>query len=267
LPRRQTILLPQVVAVAADSKESLLEKLAARRWDRTAQTGRFRLAIVEPDDTRLRFAHKVVTAGAAWHGQHQIYYSADPLLTHGKLAFVFPGVDSSFDPQVADVAEHFHLPPPQYAKKLDPAKDLLQVALGVYDVDMVLFKALKALRIKADAMAGHSLGEWCAMAACNMLPLQFVHAAIQQVQNEAMPDIDLLFLAAACTEAQALEVLSGLHDLTLSHDNLLRPQVTHRDRARSLSSTAHLRSSAAVRVRVSLAAVRSSCGPLSRVLQ
>lgn len=219
LPHRKTILLPQVAVVAADSKESLLEKLAQRRWDRTEQAGRFRLAIVEPDDTRLSFAHKVVTAGAAWHGQHQIYFSADRLLTRGKLAFVFPGVDSSFDPQVADVVEHFRLPPPSHARRLDPAKDLLQVALGVYDVDMVLFKALEALRIKADAMAGHSLGEWCAMAACNMLPLQYVHAAIQQVQNEAMPDIDLLFLAAACTEAQALEVLSGLHDLTLSHDN------------------------------------------------
>src|SRR6202030_20699 len=129
---------------------------------------------------------------------------------HGKLAFVFPGVDSSFDPQVEDVAEHFHLPPPRYAGQLDPATDLLQVALGVHDVNMLLFKALESLRIKADAMAGHSLGEWSAMAAGNMLPLEFAQAAIQQVQNEAMPDIDLLFLAAACTGAQAQEVLAGL---------------------------------------------------------
>jgi acyl transferase domain-containing protein/phosphopantetheinyl transferase len=219
LPRRQTIALPKVVVIADDSKQSLLEKLAERRWDRTAQAGRYRLAIVEPDDTRLGVAHKVVTAGAAWHGQQQIYFSADRLLAHGKLAFVFPGVDSSFNPQVEDVAQHFHLPPPRCTKKLDPAKDLLQVALGVHDVNMVLFKALEALAIKADAMAGHSLGEWSAMAACNMLPLEFAQAAIQQVQNEAMPDIDLLFLAAACTEAQALEVLAGLDAPTISHDN------------------------------------------------
>ncbi len=217
--RRQTTALPKVVVVADDSKESLLEKLAERRWDRTAQTGRFRLAIVEPDDTRLNGAYKVVTAGAARHGHQQIYFSADRLLAHGKLAFVFPGVDSSFDPQVEDVAEHFHLQPPRYARKLDPARDLLQVALGVYDVNMLLFKALQGLRIEADAMAGHSLGEWSAMAACNMLPLEFAQAAIRQVQNEAMPDIDLLFLAAACTEAQAQEVLAGLDAPTLSHDN------------------------------------------------
>jgi 3-oxoacyl-(acyl-carrier-protein) synthase/phosphopantetheinyl transferase len=218
-PRRPTVVLPRIVVVADDSKEALLEKLAERRWDRAAQMGRFRLAIVEPDDARLSAAHAVVTAGAAWHGHNQIYFSADRLLARGKLAFVFPGVDSSFNPRVEDVAEHFHLPAPRYARKLDPAKDLLQVALGVYDVNMLLFKALEALGIKADAMAGHSLGEWCAMAACTMLPLQSAQAAIQQVQNEAMPDIDLLFLAAACTEAQALEVLAGLDAPTLSHDN------------------------------------------------
>jgi acyl transferase domain-containing protein/phosphopantetheinyl transferase len=219
LPRRQTIARPKVVMIAGDSQESLLQKLAERRWDRPAQAGRFRLAIVEPDETRLGVAHKVVTAGSAWHGHHQIYFSADPLLARGKLAFVFPGVDSSFNPQVDDVAEHFRLPPPRYARKLDPGKELLQVALGVYDVNTVLFKALEGLRIKADAMAGHSLGEWCAMAACGMLPQQFAQAAIQQVQNEAMPDIDLLFLAAACTEAQALELLAGLDAPAISHDN------------------------------------------------
>ncbi len=219
LPRRQIVRLPQVVAVAAESKESLLEKLAGRRWDRTQQAGRFRLAIVEPNDVRLSVAHKVVAGGAAWRGQQQIYFSADRLLADGKLAFVFPGLDSTFDPQIQDVAEHFRLSPPRHARKLDPAKDLLGVALGVYEVDMVLFRALQALGIKADAMAGHSLGEWSAMAACNMLPQSSVQSAIQQVQTEAMPDTDLLFLAAACSASQALELLDGVPELTISHDN------------------------------------------------
>jgi MGT family glycosyltransferase len=217
--RRQTTRWPQIVVIAADSKESVLEKLAARRWNLEAQPGRFRLAMVEPSDARLDLARKVVTAGTPWRGQQQIYFSADQLLARGKLAFLFPGVDSSFDPRVEDVVENFHLPSPRYAKKLDPAKDLLKVALGVYEADRVMFKALEAMGIKADAMAGHSLGEWCAMAACDMLPLQFVHSAIQQVQTEAMPDIDLLFLAVACTEEQALEVLDGLPGISLSHDN------------------------------------------------
>ena len=219
VPRLPAVALPRAVVVAADSRESLLEKLAERRWDRTPQAGRLRLAIIDPDEARLALARKVICAGTGWHGQNQIYFSPDPLLAGGKLAFLFPGVDSSFAPQVEDVAAYFRLPPPRYARKLDPATDLLQVCLGVTEVDLMLFNALTALRIRADGMAGHSMGEWCAMAACNMLPLHCVNETMSQVRNDTLPDIDLLFLAAACTEAQAREVLADLSELAISHDN------------------------------------------------
>lgn len=217
--QRRVAALPPTVTVAADTKASLLEKLEHRLWDGSPQEGRWRLAILEPDETRVAFAHKVVRAGLPWHGQSQIYFSPDPLLAAGKLAFLFPGVDSSFEPRVADVAAHFQLPEPQFAGKADPADDLLRVCLGVAETDLLLFNALTALRIKADGMAGHSMGEWCAMAACNMLPLQCVHETMQQVRDQRLPDVDLLFLAAACDESQLREALADLPEIALSHDN------------------------------------------------
>jgi malonyl CoA-acyl carrier protein transacylase/phosphopantetheinyl transferase len=177
------------------------------------------LAIVEPDDARIAFATKIVSTGKAWHGKNQIYFSGEQMLTAGKLAFVFPGVDSSFDPQVEDVVAHFGLPRPRHATKLDPSKDLMQIGLGLTEVDLLLFDALTALRIEASAMAGHSIGEWCAMAASGMLSRQFVQDTMAWARHEALPEVDLLFVTAACDETRARHALAGLDQLTLSHDN------------------------------------------------
>lgn len=219
-PAAQTASLPQVVTLAADSLEHLIERLDQAQWDPRPGTGRWRLAILEPTAERIALARKVVAKGAAWHGRNQIYFSGDGLLTQGgKLAFVFPGVDSSFEPRADDVAAHFGLPLPAHCETLSPANELLKVVLGLTGLNRLMFEALQRLRIQPQAMAGHSIGEWSAMAACGMVDQARVDEVMGSLGPDALQVPDVYFLAAACEVAVAEEAMAGLEHIAISHDN------------------------------------------------
>lgn len=217
--------LPEVVLLAADSQEALIEALRERRWLSGAALGRWRLVIIEPNDKRLELAEKIVAKGQPWHGRNQIYFSGAGLLTQGgKLAFVFPGVDSLFEPQAADVAEFFGLPLSGHCQSADPAIELFRVVLGLNQFNHLMFQALTALGIQADGMAGHSIGEFSAMAAGGMLTQERVAAVMGVLENDpstlSVPDV--VFLAAACGADQAARVITDLDDVCISHDNCPR---------------------------------------------
>lgn len=222
LGKRQQAMLPKVVVLSSETQEGLLSALRERHWQSSSSAGHWRLVIVEPDDKRLELAEKIVTKGQAWHGRNQIYFSADGLLSRGgKLAFMFPGVDSLFEPQVADVAEFFDLPLSEHCQRADPAVELFRVVLGLNKFNHLMFQALSALGIQADGMAGHSIGEFSAMAAGGMLTQERVAAVMGVLENDpatlSVPDV--VFLAAACGAEQAAQVIADLDDICISHDN------------------------------------------------
>ena len=223
--------LPAVLMLAADNTAALLEKLDAVIAGDFAGAltgalaggpgqGACRLVVVSPDDRRLGMARKAVASGKPWPGRQQIWFSPNGLLaTGGKLAFVFPGVDSAFSPQATDLAAHFGKPLPPYCETLDPAQSLLKVVLGLLGFNRFLFDILTGLGIRPDAFAGHSVGEWSAMLCAGMMDQSLSDRTNAGLDFDAVNFPDVQFLAAACDEARLLAAMDGLDEIALSHDN------------------------------------------------
>lgn len=218
----RAVALPRVVTIAADSQEELLDCLQRQHWDQQVGAGAWRVAIIDPTEKRIELAIKVVGKGVAWHGRNQIYFSRDGMIAAGgKVAFMFPGVDSSFEPQAEDVAAYFHLPLSEFCSKADPAEALFRVVLGLNKFNHLMSNALSRLRIKADGMAGHSIGEFSAMSAGGMLSQARVYAVMSVLEQDpaSLQVPDVIFLAAACGVETAQAAIEGLVDICVSHDN------------------------------------------------
>jgi acyl transferase domain-containing protein/phosphopantetheinyl transferase len=218
----QSVTLPKVVTIAARTREALLEQLQRRHWDSQPGSGQWRLAIVEPDEKRIALAIKVVGKGQAWHGRNQIFFSGDAMIASGgKVAFMFPGVDSLFEPRAEDIAEYFHWPLSEFCHAADPADVLFRVVLGLNKFNQMMFEAMSRLQIKAHGLAGHSIGEFSAMAAGGMLSQARVDAVMGVLENDpsTLQVPDVIFLAAACSVEVAQIAIGGLPDIVVSHDN------------------------------------------------
>lgn len=216
--------LPAIVRIAANSQQELLQRLASRDWqgdDTRYKPGDrpWRLVVIEPTEKRLSMAATIVSKGVPWHGRNQIFFSSAGLLDKGKIAFLFPGVDSTFNPRLDDVCKQFDLPLPAFCEKLDPARELLKVGLGLTGVNKVLYQVLRRLDIVPDAMAGHSIGEWSAMAASGCLSQQLIDEVNAKMDPESLAVPDVIFLAVANGVDAVAGLYEDLDDVHLSHDN------------------------------------------------
>jgi len=215
--------LPAVLMLAAESIDGLLEQLDAVMTGQNPKpctVGNCRLVVISPDNKRLSIARKAVVAGKPWRGRQQIWFTPEGLITAGgKIAFVFPGVDSSFSPQAIDLAELFKKPLPAWCETLDPAQDLLKVVLGLLGFNRFLFEILLQLDLKPDAFAGHSVGEWSAMLAAGMMDQGLSDRTNAGLDFDAVRFPDVQFLAASCSDATLSSAMAGLQNIALSHDN------------------------------------------------
>ena len=216
----------RVVLLAADDAEGLLALLDddAILVDRDdAASGRatsgdqaWRLAMVAPDARRLELARKVVARGTPWHGRNDVWFSNAGLITNGgKVAFVFPGVEPEFAPRVADVARHFDLP----LGDLDHGGELGLHGAGIIAVGRLLDAALGRMGIRPDLVAGHSIGEWNAMIAADLIPAGGVDDFIESVDTDDVDVPGVLFAALGCGADAAEAALGDLPDIVVSHDN------------------------------------------------
>ncbi|MFF4655633.1 beta-ketoacyl synthase N-terminal-like domain-containing protein [Streptomyces sp. NPDC001381] len=185
--------------------------------------GPARLGIVEPTAKRLALARRAVDKGRAWHGRGDVWFRPDPLLGAGggKLAFLFPGLEGDFTPRVDDVAAHFGLPAPALPR--GRTEDIGHHGFGVVAVGRLLDTALRRTGIVPDAVAGHSVGEWTAMAAGGLYAGHEVDAFMAGFDPGSVTVPGLAFGAIG---ASADRVLATLRDeggagagLVLSHDN------------------------------------------------
>ncbi|MEV6921605.1 beta-ketoacyl synthase N-terminal-like domain-containing protein [Amycolatopsis sp. NPDC051106] len=181
-------------------------------------TGPVRLGIVDPTEKRLALARKAVARGRAWRGRNDVWFTDRPLLGPGggKLAFVFPGLESELTLNCGDVARHFGLP-----WKHDDVEigDVGRQGAAVFELGRLLNSALGRLGVTPDAVAGHSLGEWTAMAVAGIHAEAEVDAFLAGFDPDALVVPGLAFAAIGAPAPRVLEELAGRDDVVLSHDN------------------------------------------------
>jgi len=213
--------LASVLMLAAGTPEALLARFDAGERDTRPQPGRARLVVLAPDAKKLATARKAIASGKPWNGRQQIWFSPAGLLGEGggKLAFVFPGVDSTFQPQAADLADYFGKPLPPHCEPQDPSAALSRVVVGLLGFNRYLFDRLGELGVRADAYAGHSVGEWSAMLCSGMMDQALSDQTNAELDFDAVQFPDVQFLAASCDEARLLAAMEGLPRIALSHDN------------------------------------------------
>ncbi|MEU6551802.1 beta-ketoacyl synthase N-terminal-like domain-containing protein [Streptomyces sp. NPDC046915] len=237
-PPRTTVRVTEperVLLLAADHPEGLAALLApddsavlgsGLDSDRThPDAGPVRLGIVDPTAKRLALARRAVGKGRAWQGRSDVWFRSRPLLGpgQGRLAFVFPGLEAEFTPRVDDIAAHFGLPrlPGAPAEELRVG-DVGRHGAGVVGVGRLLDAALRSMGVVPDAVAGHSVGEWTAMAVAGLYSGAEVDAFMAGFDPDTVTVPGLAFGAVGAPAAQVAAALAdGWADagIVLSHDN------------------------------------------------
>ena len=234
--------LPPVLMLAADTPQTLLAQLDKGAPYPAPGTGPCRLAVIAPDAKKLATARKAVASGKPWSGRQQIWFAPQGLIgAGGKLAFVFPGVDSTFQPQTDDLAAYFERPLPAHCETLDPGQSLAKVVVGLLGFNRYLFDRLGELGLRADTFAGHSVGEWSAMLCSGMMDQALSDRTNAGLDFDAVKFPDVLFLAASCSEQRLLEAMAGLERIALSHDNCPHQVIACGERAAVEELAARLR--------------------------
>ncbi|MFD7503739.1 beta-ketoacyl synthase N-terminal-like domain-containing protein [Streptomyces sp. NPDC059850] len=220
----------RVLALAVDTPERLAELLAADeatvRATAPASASRAgtRLGIVGPTAKRLALARRVVAKGRPWRGRNDVWFTPEPLLaTGGKLAFVFPGLEAEFEPRTDGIAEYFGLSRKTGDQYGEAARvgDIGRHGVGVFGVGRLLHAALGRMGIVPDAVAGHSVGEWSAMAAGGLYAGDAVDAFLDSFDPDVLRVPGVTFAALGAGAERVLGALAELPEnrIVLSHDN------------------------------------------------
>jgi 3-oxoacyl-(acyl-carrier-protein) synthase/phosphopantetheinyl transferase len=159
--------------------------------------GTSRLAIVDPTPKRLALARRAVSSGKSWRGRSDVWWYPAPL--DGKVAFVFPGLESEF-PGV-------------------PIGDIGRHGLAVVRLGRQLDADLRRAGIVPDGVAGHSVGEWTAMITSGIYRQDAIDEFLADFDPDALAVPELAFAAVGTSAARVLEVLVDHPDVVLSHDN------------------------------------------------
>ena len=214
--------MEEVVLLAGADAADLLAQLdgwtPAGSVSLTVPTGGpARLAIVAPDARRLQLAHKVLERGTPFRGRNDVWFDPDGLGTgEGKVAFLFPGVEPVFDPKVDDVAGRLGL---GWSGLVEGESSLETQGRGIIAVGRLLADALRALGIEPDVIAGHSLGEWTGQIVSGMIPESYVEGFLDGLGPSGIEVSDVVFVALGCGAEVAAELVDGLTDAHVSHDN------------------------------------------------
>ncbi|MEV7037625.1 beta-ketoacyl synthase N-terminal-like domain-containing protein [Amycolatopsis sp. NPDC051061] len=207
----------RVLRLAARSVDELRD-LLERPGSRGPGDGPVRLGVVDPTEKRLALARKAVARGRAWRGRNDVWFADRPLLGPGggKVAFLFPGLESELALNCGDVARHFGLP---WRHADVEVGDVGRQGTAVFELGRLLNSALGRLGVTPDAVAGHSLGEWTAMAVTGVYAEAEVDAFLARFDPDALVVPGLAFAAIGAPAPRVIEELAGRDDVVLSHDN------------------------------------------------
>lgn len=211
----------EMAAVLEASDSELLARAGAEPG-----AGRCRLAIVAPDERKLKLARKVARRGTPWRGRSDLWFTPSGLLEDSsQVAFLFPGFEPEFAPRIEGVASAFGLEEPSLHRATagTDGDGVVEQALDVIAVSRLYAAALDGMGITPGALAGHSLGEWTAMVAAGIYPeIDSFMASLRPGMVE-VPDV--VYLALGASASRALELVEDLDGVVLTHDNCPRQSV------------------------------------------
>ncbi|RLU83693.1 beta-ketoacyl synthase [Streptomyces griseocarneus] len=211
---------PEALRALLDTEDAALRAAADTGPGPGPGPGRTRLAVAGPGPQRLALARKVVARGQAWGGRREVWFAPRPLLGAeggGRTAFLFPGLEAGFAPQGEDIARHFGLPRPTWQQARVGA--VAEHGAAVIDAGRLLATALRRAGTVPDALAGHSVGEWTAMAVGGIFADKEVDAFLRDFDPLELRVPDVVFVTYGAPAAQVEAALAGIGDVVLSHDN------------------------------------------------
>lgn len=231
-------LRPEVWRLAGRDTGDLLDQLRTRRALWAEQTdgarsgdgtvggeptgGAMRLAIADPGARSLDLAERVLENGSRWAGRGGVWFAPVPLVSDGRLALVFPGVEPEFVTWPLDL-EALSASVGLSAPRLG-ASTLSEHAASVVRLGIHLWQILDELGLEADEVAGHSIGEWTAAVAAGLADPAGADMVLESLDLELiqrrLPRVDYV---ATNGSADVVErALVGLDDVFVSHDNCPR---------------------------------------------
>lgn len=252
LAAQLTNLAEQLQAGATPRLRDLAFSLALA-WDES--DGATTLAIVasgvESLSAQLELARGAL-AGQPVPAGKGVYYSAEPLLSNGKLACLFPGQGSQYPHMLGELAAHFPVvaerleaadrvlleafpeglsrrlfPPSAYTADEAAAQvealtrtEVAQPALGACDAAVLAL--LESCGITPDLAAGHSYGEYVALYAAGVFDyptLLQLSVARGQAIAACAGDQPGAMAAVKADEATCAAALAGLPGLTIANLN------------------------------------------------
>ncbi|MFE9452970.1 beta-ketoacyl synthase N-terminal-like domain-containing protein [Streptomyces sp. NPDC006739] len=215
---------PGRLAALLDADDSAVLAAGLDAGHAHPDAGPVRLGVVAPTAKRLALARRAVGTGHAWQGRSDLWFRPTPLLGGGSAGpvFVFPGLEGEFTPRVDDIADHFGLAPVTGAGADVRVGDVGRHGFSVVGAGRLLDTALRRMGVVPGAVAGHSVGEWTAMAVAGL----YSGAQVDAFMAGFDPDsVSVPGLAFGAVGASAERVLAALADgwagsgIVLSHDN------------------------------------------------
>lgn len=201
--------------VAAETPEELADALARSAPD--AGSGPCRVALLDPTPQRIDHARAVVAAGKTFRDRTgALMFAPRGLATEGgRVALVFPGVESTFDPRVDDVARWFGLTP------LPPAiaGDLERRGARVVLAGRLLHHVLAELGVAPAMVAGHSIGEWSALLAAGSIPARALEEVLAALRPGTLAVPEVAYAAVGCGTERLAPFLEDARDVHVALDN------------------------------------------------
>jgi acyl transferase domain-containing protein len=179
-----------------------------------------RLAVVDPTPRRLELAARVLVKGEPWRGRNDVWFEPSGLVADGgRVAFVFPGFEPTFDADVEEVGRWLGT---TGASSLIPghaASELEHQARRIFETGRLLDEALGRLGVRPDDVAGHSLGEWSAVFTAQLIAPERATDFLEGLEPGTLEVPGVVFVALGCGADKAREAVGDVAGITVSHDN------------------------------------------------